>query len=211
MRILDNRLVFSPSDLSGFLSSPFASWMDRFVREFPDEAPAADVDDALLNVLAKRGLGHEASFEQRFRDAGLDVVNIDEQASLESESLSPGEDVARRRSLTVEAIKAGIDIIAQATLVGDRFAGVADFLVKAPGHSQLGDFHYEVWDTKLARRIRPGFVIQLCCYVDMLEQVQGCRAECLVVALGNGKEERVRLVDCLDYYRALQAAVSANA
>jgi len=31
-----NRLIYSPSDLTRFMESPFASWMDRLYREHPD-------------------------------------------------------------------------------------------------------------------------------------------------------------------------------
>jgi len=86
------------------------------------------------------------------------------------------------------------------------FRGHADFLVKVPGTSALGDFHYEVWDTKLARRVKPGMVLQLCCYADMLEAVQQRHAHDIVIALGDGRQERVSLVDCFDYYRAIKQA-----
>ena len=35
---------FSPSDLTRYLESPFASWMDRFSIEHPDQAPEKDPD-----------------------------------------------------------------------------------------------------------------------------------------------------------------------
>src|SRR5437870_13834098 len=51
------------------------------------------------------------------------------------------------------------------------------FLSPCKSTSKLGNHSYEVWDTKLARRAKPYFVIQLCCYAEMLEAIQGFRPE----------------------------------
>lgn len=37
---------FSPSDLTRYMESPFASWMDRFSIEHPDQAPEKDPADS---------------------------------------------------------------------------------------------------------------------------------------------------------------------
>lgn len=39
---------FFPSDLTRHMESPFASWMDRFSIEHPDQAPEKDPADALI-------------------------------------------------------------------------------------------------------------------------------------------------------------------
>ena len=65
---------------------------------------------------------------------------------------------------TREALNSGADVIAQAYLEFENFGGFADFLIKVPGKSNLGDYHYEVWDTKLSKKMKPYFAIQLCCY-----------------------------------------------
>lgn len=160
----------------------------------------------MLAQLATRGLAHEEALETSFKKRGLKLINVmDELSSSEPESLREQlHDSAL--ALTRRLLQEGVDVIAQAMLQRGPFKGVADFLVKVPGKSDLGDFHYEVWDTKLARRVKPGMVLQLCCYVDMLEVIQGRQAENLVVALGSGVNEYVPLVDCLDYYTAVKRA-----
>ena len=207
MRYRDGTLVYAPTDLSSWISSPYASWMSRYAIENRDEAPAKDEPDAMLSRLASRGLAHEDALEQQFIDQGLQVVNVAKQV----ESAATGQQSSLERheaaiSLTRELITSGADVIAQASLQHDSFSGFADFLVKVGGQSSLGNFHYEVWDTKLARRVKPGMVLQLCCYVDMLEQIQGMQANNIVVALGNGANESISLVDCFDYYLAVKRA-----
>jgi len=44
------------------------------------------------------------------------------------------------------------------------------FLVRREGKSDLGDY-YEAWDTKLSKTTRPYFIVQLCCYSWMLEEI----------------------------------------
>lgn len=39
MQNINKKLCFSPTDLTLFMCSPFASWMNRFSLEFPDKAP----------------------------------------------------------------------------------------------------------------------------------------------------------------------------
>ena len=203
MRYQDNALIFAPTDLSRWSASPYASWMARFAIECPDKAVDKDAPDALLSRLAHKGLAHEDALEAHFRKAGLTVVNVAAESSTNASHAAKHIDAVGR---TLELLQAGVDVVAQATLERDSFRGHADFLVKVPGTSALGDFHYEVWDTKLARRVKPGMVLQLCCYADMLEAVQQRHAHDIVIALGDGRQERVSLVDCFDYYRAIKQA-----
>lgn len=183
--------------------------MARYSIEHPKMAPEKDKPDEMLSRLATRGLDHEEKLESKFREEGQRIVNV--ESELEGKCYSRDE-AGRAESyrvkidLTLELLRAGTDVVAQATLEQGSFRGYADFLVKVPGASALGDFHYEVWDTKLARRIKPGMVLQLCCYVDMLESIQHRHSSDTVVALGNGVNERLPLVDCFDYYLAVKQA-----
>ncbi len=186
------KYIFSPSDLTRFMESPFASWMDRYTMEFPDHAPAKDQADALVVSLQKRGFAHEDQLEAEFREQGLSVVKIEAESAVE------------KHKATLSAMNRGVDVIVQAHLEREEFAGFADFLVKVEGISDLGDFHYEVWDTKLAKQLKPTYVIQLCCYAEMLEAVQGIRPKQITVALGNGEKKALRTNDYFHYYQRLK-------
>lgn len=184
--------VYSPSDLTVFMESPFASWMSRFKRECPSAAPEPDADDALMGSLQERGYAYEKALVEQFRQKSLTVIEID------------GSDNDAKITATLAAMDAGVDVIFQGLLAEPPFQGFADFLVKVPGQSSLGDYHYEVWDTKLSSSVKPTFVIQLCCYADMLEHVQGVRPDCLTVALGNGEQQVLRTDDYFHYYTSLK-------
>ena len=108
---------------------------------------------------------------------------------------------------TVDAMAAGADVIYQATFFNGRWRGHADFLLRRDSPerpSSFGAFHYEVADTKLARHVKAGAVLQICSYVDQLTVLQGVQPEWLHVALGGSAHETVRLRvdDFMAYYRA---------
>ena len=115
-------------------------------------------------------------------------------------------------------MRAGADVVYQATFFDEAWRGHADFLLRvdhAAGEpsSAFGAWHYEVADTKLARHVKAGAVLQICSYVDQLERIQGCRPEQLHVALGGSARETVslRVDDYMAYYRRVKADFLAAA
>lgn len=190
-------LIFSPTDLTRFMESPFASWMDRFAIEQPDQCPEKDPQDALSSVLANMGYDHENAQEQKFITEGLSFIKIEGASDTEKSEKS------------IKAMHQAVDIIAQARLELGQFAGYADFLVKV-NHSEncqpslLGDYHYEVWDTKLASKVKPTFIVQLCCYSEMLKAIQGVMPHKMVVFLGNQEREEFKTLDFHYKYQSLK-------
>ncbi len=69
----------------------------------------------------------------------------------------------------------GSDVIVQATLLSEGWMGRADVLRRVALPSNLGNYSYEVTDTKLARKTRGRTILQLCLYSDILAEVQGRR------------------------------------
>ncbi len=192
------RMYYSPSDLTKYMESPFASWMDRLAQEYPELTPERDLSDEFMGLLQQKGYAHEDKLETRFIAEGRTLVKIEGSSNTE------------KYTKTLEAMKVGIEVIVQARLKLDQFAGFADFLVKVihdsdQTPSKLGNWHYEVWDTKLASHVKPTFIIQLCCYAQMLESIQGCLPKSITVALGNGNMEVLKTYDFYHYYLSLKA------
>lgn len=67
--------------------------------------------------------------------------------------------------------------------------------VSVDGSSELGGRHREVWDTELARSLKPYFAIQLCCYSEMLHAIQGHLPELSGTILANGSLVPLRISD----------------
>jgi uncharacterized protein len=189
-----NTYIFSPSDLVLFERSPFASWMARLEIDKPEQLIGIKKDqDAMMSLLAGKGLQHEAHYLEKLKtDLGADnVCEITTDRKL-------------RAIDTLDAMRAGYQVIFQAYLERDNFAGSADFLIRKEGNSSLGNYCYEAWDTKLSQSTKTYFIIQLCCYSWMLEAVQGKVPEHAVVALGNKKEETYPLAGYYYYFLNLK-------
>ncbi len=76
-------------------------------------------------------------------------------------------DLAAKQAETELALRAGADVVFQATFFDGEFLGYADFIVnEAAGTGNPG--RYEVWDTKLARHAKVGALLQLAAYGDQL-------------------------------------------
>jgi len=189
---INNGITYSPSDLCRFMASPFAAWMERYLFENPDGAYQPDEDDPFNSLLQAKGQAHETAFLQKLRDDGKSVVVIE------------GKTLQEKHEATRSAIASGVDVIYQAYLVLAPFQGYADFLVKTPDPRLPNGFSYEVWDTKLSRQPKPYFVIQLCCYAEMLNSIQGCYPQFVAVVLGNNEVERLRTDNYRYFYQYLK-------
>ncbi len=148
-----------------------------------------DLHDPLMQVLARRGGEHEMAFLSKLRAAGKDIREIGRDGGLDE---------------TRAALNSGAAVIYQAALEGNGFAGYADFLIRAD--EGAGPIEYAVWDTKLARRAKPYFIIQLCCYAEMLEAMTGRRPGHIGVILGTGEEHALRTNDFYHYFQRVRAA-----
>ena len=187
---------FSPSDLINYTRSEFITWMDRFDLDHPGEV-APDPETEEMQLVQDKGVEHELSFLATLKAAGRVVTDFTGQKE--------------HFQATVAAMRRGDEIIYQGYLERDEFGGYPDFLVRVDSLSSLGPWSYEPWDTKLARHPKPYFLVQLCCYAEMIEAVQGVRPRHLSIVLGAkpdaGPETATfRTDDFFFYYRALKEA-----
>ena len=82
-------------------------------------------------------------------------------------------------------------------------------LLKTDQPSGLGDWSYEVTDTKLARDTRAGTILQLCVYSNLLEKLQGHLPERMYVVTPASEYEPLayRTSDYSAYFRLLGAGI----
>jgi uncharacterized protein len=188
-------LTFSPSDLILAMQSPFASWMERYAIEQPNEMAEIKRDEnALMNLLATRGNSHETNYlNYLIEKHGVSNVGIVQNTSKHNEAKN-----------TLAFMREGKEVIFQARLSRGEFTGKADFLIKVEGKSKFGNYHYEAWDTKLSLSTRPYFLIQLCCYSWMLEEVQEVMPEYATIVLGNLNKNTFRITSYFDYFQRLK-------
>lgn len=181
----------SASDLMRFTSCAHASALDLQYLAGSDLEPTENSEDALL--LQRQGDAHEASYLATQRSLG-GVVEIDKGQLFDAAVAS-----------TRAALSTGARVIFQGALDGGGAAlswgGWSDFLEKVETPSGLGDFSYEVADTKLKRKPDPKHLLQLVLYSDLLTPLQGRAAERTHVILGDGKRATFRLSEYSAYAR----------
>ena len=196
MQIVDERLVYSATDLVGYLECEHLANLEQAV--VAGHLPRPMRADPVLDRIAQRGELHEARFLESLRAEGVAVTVIETD-----QMLPPDQRIARGRDATLEAMREGVDAIYQAVLFDGRRLGYADFLRRVEAPSELGVWSYEVWDTKLARHAKASAVLQICMYSDMLGALQGRQPTEMHLALGGVQGEQVsfRVADYAAYYR----------
>src|SRR2546428_11655588 len=115
MKLVPSGLRLSASDLANHLGCRHLTLLDRGAVEGRIEA--SKWRDPALQVMAERGLEHERQYVAHLEEQKLEVVRLPEEG-LEAELLAK----------TLEAMRAGADVIAQATLGQGRWLGRVDGL-----------------------------------------------------------------------------------
>jgi predicted RecB family nuclease len=198
----DGTIVVSASDLVGFLACDhlatlelgrIAGRWDKPFREDPE-----------LELMQERGYAHEAAYLERLRADGRSIHEI------ATGDLRTPDELRAAEAETVAAMRAGREVIYQATFFDGHWRGHADFLLRVETPSDLGSWSYEIADTKLTRRVKAAAILQMCVYADRLSQLQGVAPRDIVVVTGDGAEHRERLADYTAFYRAAKARFEAR-
>jgi uncharacterized protein len=189
------KVLFSATDLMRFMGCAHATTLDLARLNGTGPKPREDSADAAL--LQAQGDAHEKAHLSRLISQGRSVVEI------------ARGDLASNVAETRLALAQGPDVVFQGAFLSGNWGGWSDFLERVPQPSKLGDFSYEVTDTKLKRRPHPKHVLQLVLYSDLLAEVQGVMPVHAHVELGNGTRATLRLADYAAYARAARARLEA--
>lgn len=192
-------MQLSASDLSNYLNCHHYTELDKLLLDGKIKKP--EFNNPHVSALQERGFEHEASYVEYLRKQGLRVVEIPDSGSH-----------SERQEQTLQAMKEGADIITQGVLKNDLWLGFADILKKVKRSSALGEFSYEVMDTKLSRETKAGTILQLSLYSEMLEKMQGSAPERMwVVSPAEGFQEvAYRINDFSSYYRLVRSQLIAS-
>ncbi len=197
MYLSDADLVVSASDLTGFLECEHLTRLSLEVAR--GQRPRPTATDPMTELVAQHGIDHEARHVQRLRDRGLSVVEIVPPRGKDADGLR------RAQADTLAAMRAGADVVYQATFFDGTWRGHADFLLRTDRPSDLGSWAYDVADTKLARRIKVPALLQMALYGDLLAGLQGVPPELLTVVTGDQQELVFRYSDAEAYARTARA------
>ena len=199
MRITEGQIRFGAGDLVNHLACRYLTELNTQVAEGALTAPGDR--DPMLDLLRQRGLAHEESYVQHLKESGSEITRI----------IGAGVSQAAVE-VTVEAMRSGSEIIVQAAFAGGDWAGRADVLRRVDIPSELGDWSYEVIDTKLARETKCGAILQLSLYSDLVADIQGKQPEFMyVVAPWTGFDPQAyRTGDYSAYYRLVRSWLESS-
>jgi predicted RecB family nuclease len=187
-------LTLTASDVVNHLACRHLTTLD--MRNLEQPLPGNEEDPQLL-LLQKKGDAWEQQYLARLKAAHPDLVEIPRDAPR-----------AVQLEQTRAAMCAGASIIFQAALALPGWFGRADFLRRVPTSSALGDYSYEVLDTKLAREAKASHVLQLCFYSGLLADLQGREPAAMTVVLGDGTERAFRYADYARYFQRLRSRLA---
>jgi len=205
VQLIDGRPAYAATDLVGFLACTHRLALERAALAGLVERPIRD--DPTIELIAKRGEAHERRYLDDLRATGRTVVVIERDGSI----ADAGDQLRAAAEETTAAMRAGADVVYQATFFDGRWRGHADFLLRVDRPSDLGAWSYEVADTKLARRAKAGAILQICSYVEQLSRVQGIEPEHMHVVLGGSERrtETFHVSDFMAYFRRVKAEFEA--
>ena len=152
-----NKLLYAPSDLGNFIACEHLTQLELAAVLGESERPS--FSNAFVDLIKRKGEEHEKNFLEALRAEGH---------ALDEVGLGGDRDFALAAAATAAAMRAGAKYIYQAVFLIDGWHGIADFLERIDRPSALGDWSYQVLDTKLARHPRPEHALQLCFYSHAL-------------------------------------------
>jgi uncharacterized protein len=188
----DGQILFSPSDLNGFLACAHLTSLALAGTPKPEGV------DPQVELIRAKGQEHESAYLEQLRTEGREVREI----------VLAG-DWATAAAATEQAMHDGAEIIFQGVFVHGDWRGIADFLVRVEEPSALGSWSYEAVDTKLARHAKPSYILQLCFYDEQLARIQGRAPGRIHVQLGSGEQESFRPGEFGAYYRRVRSRLEA--
>ena len=197
MFLLDEVVVYSATDLALAAGCEFAALRLLDVRL--GRAERVDAADAMLERTARLGDAHEARVLAGFREQ---FGPYDGTAGVaEIEPARPGDraSLLAKRDETLDALRAGADVVFQGSFFDGRFHGRSDFLVRE------ANGEYAVHDTKLARHAKVEALLQLAAYADQLRSAGIAVAPDVVLILGDGSPSHHPVLDLLPVYHDRRA------
>lgn len=194
MQLRDGTHLFSATDVVAFLECEHLTAIE--VQSLVDNelrAKRSELDES-ADLFARKGDEHERAYLSRLRADGRAVADIAADGGTD-------DDKAAR---TLTAMRAGVEIIYQATFRDGPLLGHADFLRRVDGdQSTFGPWSYEVADTKLARSPKAKFLVQLSFYSHLITLAQGFQPKRMHVVLGDQTEHAYQCADYMQYFQAL--------
>ena len=121
MKIIDEKIQFSPTDLNNFVSCKYIIKNDLLAKDLKLQKKDNTADQKLR---IEHGNKHEKNYLKILKDKYKKNITID-----------PKQPSLKKFKDTIDALKEGYDLIYKAYLRADDFGGELDFLLKTKEHN----------------------------------------------------------------------------
>ena len=186
MKIKNGKFFISPSDLNNFVACKYTALNEI---KFHNKEIKKNEDKANDKLWKEMGIEHEKKHFKILKDKHKKSISI--KSDLDEKD---------RFNDTVRAIQKGYDLIYHAYLIDENFRGEADFLIKCNTPSELGDYSYEVYDTKITRNLKPRHVTQITAYSDMLGKIQKLMPEKMYLIDGSDELHSFKIIEYIELF-----------
>ncbi len=184
---VDKAVTYTSGDIVLFRESPFASWMERLTLENPDHGIPPDLHSTPPTeaMLRQDDLAEILSVEHK----NVELIDWD---AAEPE----------RRTLTMRAMRRGVDFIVNGHLASGPLSSPANLLMRTSGYSELGNYLYVPCDTQAKTTLNSAF--RLCFLADLLHSQQGQLPPQMLIIRGGSDIVPLRTEDHIYHYRAVK-------
>ena len=186
MRIKKDQIFVSPSDLNNFVSCKYHAYSDlnEFKKGLKKKDPSED-----MKLWRRFGDEHEKKHHELLKNKHSNNITID-----------PTKSDDERFNDTIDAIKKGFDLIYKAYFIENNFRGEADFLMKTNEKSEIGNYNYEVYDTKITKNLKPKHVLQITSYSHLISKITGVLPKFMYLIDGKNDYHSYKVNEFLDYF-----------
>ena len=182
----EGKPYYSPTDLNNFVSCKYHIKSDLLKDELNLKKKEKSAN---LKLRIDHGIKHEQNYFTLLKKENKKSVTID-----------PKQPDNKKFTETVDALKKGYDLIYKAFLIDEDFRGEVDFLIKVKNKSKLGNYSYEVYDTKVTKSLKPKHVLQITSYSYLLSKIQELTPKQMYLIDGGNKTHTFKTAEFLDYF-----------
>ena len=186
MKVRKDQIFTSPSDLNNFVSCKYHAFND--LNEHKNGLKKKDPPED-MKLWIRYGDEHEKKHLKVLQKKYSNNITID-----------PTKSDDERYKNTIDAIKAGYDFIYKAYFIDNKFRGEADFIIKNNQKSELGDYSYEVYDTKITKNLKPKHVLQITAYSYLISKLTGVLPKFMHLIDGASENHTYKVREFIDYF-----------
>jgi predicted RecB family nuclease len=180
--------LYSPSMFKNYLNCKYTIFNELYEEKLKLKRKELSETDKLR--LAK-GNEFENEYLKELQKKYKKVID------LKKDKKSSKEEIAKQ---TIKYMKEGYEVIRGGYFIDNNWKGEFDFLeINRNIKSKLGDYSYEVLDTKNTTRVKPDHIFQVAIYAELLEKVQGIQSKNFYIILKQMKKEGMKLNNVSDF------------